>query len=243
MANRPRLQPDTATRRKPSARKPSAGTRPHRSVIPAEEASRPDRRAEILRSAEILIAQHGYHAVSVRDIAAHAGVPFALVGYYFGKKNELLKTMFEHRKAYITERMARMREVDTSRDNPQAVEDIVRAWAEPVVALRTDEDGESFSVLVARTMWEPGEEASAIQQEYYDPLATLFIDVMCKALPGTKRDTVVWGYEFALGALLMLVADRRVERLSKHGATWGDPKQCERLIRFLTEGFLSMAKK
>jgi Tetracyclin repressor-like, C-terminal domain len=62
-------------------------------------------------------------------------------------------------------------------------------------------------------------------KDYYDPLSGGFIETICEALPGVKRDSVVWGYEFALEALLMFVADPRVERLSRHGAKSGDPAQ------------------
>jgi AcrR family transcriptional regulator len=232
------------TDRNPSSaavgRKPAAGARRHRSAVPAEEVARPDRRQDILNSAELLFARNGYHAVSVRDIAADAGVPFALVGYYFGKKQELYRTIFEHRKGYLADRIERILAVDCSAANPRAVEEIVRAWVEPVVALRVDANGEPFSVLVARAIWEPGVESVEISKEYYDPLAHTFIDTMWKALPGVKRDAVVWGYEFALGALLMFVADRRVERLSRDGAKSGDPAQYERLVRFVTDGFRSI---
>lgn len=42
---------------------------------------------------------------------------------------------------------------------------------------------------------------------------------------GVKRDSAVWGDEFALEALLVFVVDRRVGRLSRHGAKSGDPAQ------------------
>jgi len=63
------------------------------------------------------------------------------------------------------------------------------------------------------TMWESVEEVVETAKDYYEALA------------GVKRDSVVWGYEFALEALLMFVADRRVERLSRHGTKSGDPAQ------------------
>jgi len=214
----------------------------HRSVVPADEINRTDRRQDILSSAEKLFSQHGYHAVPVRDIATDAGVPVALVGYYFGKKHELFQTIFEHRKSYISDRIAGIEQVDCSKKNAHAVQDIIRAWAEPVIRLRSSADGQPFSVLVARAIWEPGAEARHVVTTYYDHLADAFIDSMHKALPGVHRDRVVWAYEFALGALLMLIADHRVERLSRHGAKSGDPAQSEHLIAFLTAGFLSVIK-
>jgi len=106
-----------------------------RSVIAPGDTAPPNRRQDILTSAEELFAERGYHAVSVRDIAARAGVPLALVGYYFGKKEELLGTIFEHRRGYIDERLQRIAAVDCSPANPNAVEDLVQAWVEPAVLL------------------------------------------------------------------------------------------------------------
>ena len=45
----------------------------------AADHNRPDRRAAILLAAEKLFAEHGYHAVSIRQIALEAQVPLALV--------------------------------------------------------------------------------------------------------------------------------------------------------------------
>ncbi|HEY0198269.1 MAG TPA: TetR family transcriptional regulator [Rhodanobacter sp.] len=229
------------TPRKGSTLKKSAAA--HRSPHAADELGRTDRKQDILHSAELMFSRHGYQAVTVRDIAAHAEVPIALVGYYFGKKHELLQTIFEHRKNYITERIERIKMVDCSAKNKNAVEDIVRAWAEPVVRLRSSSDGQPFSMLVARAVWEPGVEAKHVVTKYYDHLAEVFIDTMCKALPKVHRDRVVWAYEYSLGALLMLIADDRVERLSHHGARAGDSAQYPHLIEFLIAGFDTLAKR
>jgi len=43
-------------------------------------------RPEILAAARTLFAARGYHATTVRDIAAEAGVNAALVHHYFGIK-------------------------------------------------------------------------------------------------------------------------------------------------------------
>jgi AcrR family transcriptional regulator len=208
-----------------------------RSPISPAEVERPDRRKDILRSAEILFAERGYAAVSVRDIAAMAKVPIALIGYYFGRKQDLFGTIFEHRQGYITERIDRMEGVDCSSGNPGNVEDLVRAWAEPVIGLRSGGAGEIFSLLVARTAWDPGPEANAVIERFYDPLARLFVDKMAVALPHCSRKQILWGYEYALGALLMYVADKRVVRLSDGSEAAGDPQQCEEFIRFIGAGF------
>src|SRR6266542_265436 len=46
-------------------------------------------RPEILAAARTLFAARGYHATTVRDIAADAGVNAALVHHYFGSKEQV----------------------------------------------------------------------------------------------------------------------------------------------------------
>ena len=79
---------------------------PARARASASDAARPDRRHAILLAAEKLFAQRGYHAVTIREIADEAGVPLALVGYYFGPKHELFVAIFEHWSHTIEERLA-----------------------------------------------------------------------------------------------------------------------------------------
>ena len=67
---------------------------------------RPDRQQAILLAAEKLFAQRGYHAVTIRQIADEAGVPLALVGYYFGPKHDLFHAVFAHWNRTIEERLA-----------------------------------------------------------------------------------------------------------------------------------------
>ncbi len=72
--------------------------------------AKPDRRQNILLAAEKLFAKFGYHAVSIRTIADEAEVPLALVGYYFGAKQDLYRAIFEHWSTMIGERLASLKE-------------------------------------------------------------------------------------------------------------------------------------
>ncbi len=49
-------------------------------------AEKTDKRQHLLDTAESLFAQQGYEAVSIRQLAAEAGVNVAMVSYYFGSK-------------------------------------------------------------------------------------------------------------------------------------------------------------
>jgi AcrR family transcriptional regulator len=56
-----------------------------------------EKQLQIIRTAEALFAQHGYDGTSVRDIAEAAGVNSAMISYYFGSKEGLIKALFEER--------------------------------------------------------------------------------------------------------------------------------------------------
>jgi AcrR family transcriptional regulator len=55
--------------------------------------------------AEKLFAGKGFTATSVRDIAHEAGVNLAMISYYFGSKDKLMETIFEHRMSYMKLKM------------------------------------------------------------------------------------------------------------------------------------------
>ena len=48
-----------------------------------------------MEAAEQLFAERGVRAVSIRDIAAAAGVNSALIAYHFGSKEELFFTVYQ----------------------------------------------------------------------------------------------------------------------------------------------------
>jgi AcrR family transcriptional regulator len=206
-----------------------------------DDDERPDRRLAILLSAERLFAEHGFDAVSIRGIAADAGVPAGLVGYYFGRKSELLDALFQRRSRYIEERV---RGIEAAAKTPtkDTIARLVRAWAEPSIALRAAPDGAEFSRLVARIALERGPDARHILERFYDPLADTFIDAMHGALPDADRVDIVWAYTFALGSLLAWQSGTRVHRLSRGAATDADLDAAEQLITFMIAGFEALLK-
>ena len=197
---------------------------------------RPDRRQAILLAAEKLFAQHGYHAVTIRQIADEAAVPLALVGYYYGPKHELFHAIFEHWSHTIEERLAGLRAVQNDPDDPQTLPRIVEAFTGPVLALRASAEGEYYALLVARELYHATEEADRVLRGYFDPLAEAYIDALHLALPHATRGQAAWGYQFALGTLLHHLNDNRIERLSRGENRRADPAVAPMLVNFIVGG-------
>lgn len=198
--------------------------------------TRPDRRYAILLAAEKLFAQRGYHGVSIRQIAEEAGVPLALVGYYFGQKHELFGAIFEHWNSTIRERLNALANVRKHAGEPDYLEQVVDAFLNPVLRLRASPEGEWYALLMTRGINEPGTETDLVMRQYFDPMANAFIDALLDAFTGRTRAQMAWAYQFMLGALLHHIGDERVGRLSGGVNMPNDPAAAPLLAAFITGG-------
>lgn len=204
-------------------------------AAPAAEA--PDRRQNILLAAEKLFGLRGFHAVSIRDIAAEAGVPLALVGYYFGAKHELYHAIFESWQGSIDQRLAALRAAAGDLRAKDTLERILAAWINPLVELARHPEGQYYALMAARDLASPTPESERAQREFFDPMAHAFIDTLQQVFPRATRAQVAWCYQFMLGAVLHYLTDVRVERLSRGEARAADPAAQAALMRFVAAGF------
>jgi AcrR family transcriptional regulator len=168
----------------------------------------------ILLAAERLFAQHGYHAVSIRQIAQTAGVPLALVGYYFGPKTSCSTPSSSTGRARPRPGWSCCDSVLDAPGPEAACEQVVEAFVRPVLAQRASEEGEYYAQLVARELGFQTPEATRVLTEYFDPLANRFIDALMAVRPGHDRACAAWAYQFALGALLHHISDHPRRPLS-----------------------------
>lgn len=202
-----------------------------------EEDLAPNRQANILQAAERLFATRGFHGVSIRDIADEAGVPLALVGYYYGPKLSLYHAIFRAHAGYIDVRLQSLAEAQQKAPPGQLLEEIVKAFVLPVLEVASQPAGHHFLRLLSRGMNDHLEEDEPIIRELFDPLAHAFIDAMAAALPQATRSQAAWCYQFALGALLHHVNDQRIERLSFGQNLPGDEATAgPLLVRFIAQG-------
>ena len=210
-----------------------------------EAKTRPDRRQNILDASQRLFARYGYHAVTIRQIAAEAKVPLALVGYYFGQKQELYDAVFAHWSSTVAQRRIDLNEalLQTSGDRLQRV---ISAMVSPVLRMRSTEAGESYALFIARGVTQQGAEEDSAIREHLDPVSSEFVDaihaLLSESYPLFTYAHAAWGYQFALGALLHFLSDQRVARLSHGVSTAGDPALEPQLIAFIVHGLRGMAQ-
>jgi len=196
-----------------------------------------DTRGAILRSAEALFANQGLHGTSIRDIAVDAGVPPALVLYYFQTKDDLYQEIFRWRSKALgelrEERLAALLRSGTKLDLRQVLDAMVR----PLIELRNEPGGVAYARLIAREVSDPSEASRGIIAKTLDPIARRFLQVLVDAVPDLPESKVHWAYHFLIASLIWLMANTgRIQRLSEGRCNVADP---EAVIRETVEFFVS----
>jgi TetR/AcrR family transcriptional regulator, regulator of cefoperazone and chloramphenicol sensitivity len=124
----------------------------------------------ILDAAEVLFAQKGYQAVSVREITSTAECNLAAVNYHFGNKENLYLEVFRSR---WVPRAVRVRESfskavagQTSLSVPTVVRAVAQAFVEGPLS---DEERLRHSQLMTREMTQPTKAFELVAQQVIEP--------------------------------------------------------------------------
>jgi len=156
---------------------------------------------KLLKSAEALFAVKGFREISVREIAAHAGVNSALVGYYFRGKQALFNEVYRtHAAPLAQERIKRLAAITGKRQKP-AVEEVLKAWIVPWLMIGTDFPDKAlhvrFTANISGERWEHTNKPFPITQR----ANKLFVDALHTCLPFLSRETLQWRMHFIMGAI------------------------------------------
>lgn len=205
-----------------------------------------DRKARIIRSAQALFAQFGYHAVTIRQIAEHAQVPLALVRYYYGAKDELFHSVFERWNPVNERRLTLLAQALREASPPRLLRRVVQAFVAPVLELLDDPEGAHSAVVVMRELVHPTAQVVQAQRNYLDPLARSFLDGLRQALPQAVAEQVAWCYRYAAGVLMAYVLEARQGRVLRLAGVTPD-EGCdvgrEMIVDFIVAGVNAVASR
>jgi AcrR family transcriptional regulator len=206
-------------------------------------ALKPSARQRLMDASEQLFAEHGWNAVSIRTIAAAAGVNLAALHYHFGSKEQLLSEIFAARaKPIAEERMRLLGEIGRQGGVP-SLERILEAFLRPALTIGSDPrfGGRAFVKLRARLATEPEQVSRRILANAFDESSGEFLAALGRALPEIRRSDLEWRFHFMLGAMFYTMADAgRIQSLTDGRC---DPGRVEdalaHIIPFLAAGFRS----
>jgi AcrR family transcriptional regulator len=167
-----------------------------------DDASGANSREKLLRSAETLFSEKGFRDVSVREIAAHAGVNYALVSYYFRGKRALFDEVFRlHAAPLIEEGMKRL-ETITGKGRKPSIEEILKAWLLPWLQLEDSNQARAIHLRVTANLsyerWEHNKKVTGDMQRNY----AAFLQVLHSRLPYLSKETLMWRLHFVMGSLV-----------------------------------------
>jgi AcrR family transcriptional regulator len=158
-------------------------------------------RSKLLKSAETLFASKGFREVSVREIAAHAGVNSALVGYYFTGKQGLFNEVYRSHAAPLARQRLQRLAVVTAKGGKPTLEDVLKAWIMPWLQIGTDIADKAshvrFMANLSSERWVHEKKASPFTQR----ANTAFIKALCGCLPYLSEETALWRLHFITGAI------------------------------------------
>lgn len=229
--NTPKHSPEVATpKRRPQSRSDSEATK-----------------ERILDSAEKLFARFGYHAASIRDIAAEAECQSALVGYHFGSKQELMDRVLARRSEVLNaERLAFLERARVqSQDAPIRVRTLLEGYVGTILkrAARNDQGWRNYTQMVA--MAASSAEWSELTDKHFNAVARAYLEELHRSQPEISAEDLHQGFFFAVGAMVNVCArPGRIETLSKGQFKSKDVSELyDNLCTFLEGGFMAMARR
>lgn len=201
-------------------------------------------RTRILDAAERLFAERGFAGASLRDITAEAQVNLAAVNYHFGSKDELFLQVVLRRLEPVNRRRLELLEEAGQRPGGARLEDVARAFVRPVVEARHAE-GESgaLSKLMARVVGEPGGWAEKLLPVAFAGVAARFLAAIEQAMPGARREDLVWGLVFSAGVLsyYLLLTDVIPQVAGGQPGLKDTGETVERMVAYIVAGLRGLA--
>jgi AcrR family transcriptional regulator len=195
-------------------------------------------REQLVTAAERVFAERGFAGVTVRMIAAEAGVNWSLVGYYFRGKEGLLAEVY--RRHCVTLNHERFRLLDDARQRGLTLESALEAFVRPALAeIQGGEGANQYSRLRAMLAAEAAPLLTQLVADNFDQSSRTFVAALRECLPHLPANEVLWRFHFMLGTIYYSVSSpQRIKAFSSGRCDPGDIEATVRhLVPFLAAAF------
>jgi len=158
-------------------------------------------REKLLRSAAALFSTKGFREVSVREIAANAGVNSALVGYYFRGKQALFNEAYRSHAMPLAQERARRLAAICKKGRKPSIEEVLKAWLLPWLQLESGQNKSALHLRITANL--SGERWSQTTKvaPFMNRTHRAFINVLQDCLPYLSQKTLMWRLHFLVGAI------------------------------------------
>lgn len=197
-------------------------------------------RERVLDAAELLFAEGGYAATSLRSIMAKAGVNVAAIHYYFRSKESLLEAVLTRRVEPANE--ARLRALEECEreagDGPLEVERVLEAFLYPTFQMASDagQGGYTFVRLLGRLQAE-SDQLPRMVFALFAPVLWRFAEALARSLPELSQQDLFFRARLAMGATAQVLRDAPQMRSAAREQPLNWREMLDRLVPFLSAGF------
>lgn len=197
-------------------------------------------RERLLDEAEILFAQKGYHAVSVREITQAADCNLAAVNYHFGSKHNLYLEVFRSRWLPRAERLYRRVVRAISKGDAASpavvVEALARAFLE---GFQSDGERSRHLQLISRELAQPSEAFRLVAGQAFRPLFEILVNSLRSGLSNYLSDEQLALNVFGVFAIVLYFNFARPMITSFTGCIYDDAfksRLVDHIVRFALRG-------
>lgn len=191
---------------------------------------------KLLDAAEQLFADHGFEAVSVRDITQLANTNVAAVNYHFGSRDALLGlVMMRYMGPVSEERLLRLEAVERKWPGKAApLEELIDALVRPLVGqVKKSELSERlFYKLMGRIFAEQGGGLPLQIEDQFRQVFERFTKAFARALPTVSAEDLAWRIHFLAGGMIHMLSHQEILHRLSNGAS-GMPTMEATLSRFI----------
>jgi AcrR family transcriptional regulator len=193
--------------------------------------------AKIVDAAEMLLARDGWANVSVRAVAAQAGVNLSAVSYHFGSFKALRTEVLARRLIPLNEERQQTLEELQQRKAKPSLNEILHAYLDPLLKLSSSSDAgaRAFLLVLVRNSIEPSEEYLSIVGNELSRHTGAFVEAVKQVVPGVSGEEIKDRFRFAIGAISRALATPSSRRLG-----W-QAESVQHLLTFLVAGFEASA--
>ncbi|BDS05623.1 TetR family transcriptional regulator [Oceaniferula spumae] len=197
---------------------------------------------KILTATEHLLAEHGFDAVSLRDITTSADVNVAAVNYHFGSKDKLFEAVQCRHINPVNEERLRLLEKVTKNGRVAEVREILDAFMRPFITMvkRSEMNERMFLKLMGRCMSDQQGDLPEAAIPLIQEMMEAYTSAMTAALPDMPMDQLLWRLHYSFGVMAQTLIHADTVRQLTNGAC-GDPDmetQLAWMIDFCYAGFV-----
>jgi AcrR family transcriptional regulator len=189
----------------------------------------------ILDTAEILFAQKGYQAVSVREITSAAECNLAAVNYHFGNKENLYMEVFRSRWVPRAKRLRKSFRKYLASQDPLSEAAVVRALAKAFVdGPLSDDERLRHSQLMTREMTQPTKAFEHVAEQVIQPFFKEVFERLDSLSPDKVGEEEMLLNIFSIFAVVLYFNFARVAVSRLTGRTY-DPTFRAQLVEQITQ--------